>query len=102
MQEELEQMVIRMLFGSYNLDKYAEKHVGETRYLLRLLKYRRLPNGEPNRKFISHTDKSFISILHQNHINGLVLKSEKDDVWYPFTPSPTRFAVIAGDAIMVS
>ncbi|VVA91450.1 unnamed protein product [Arabis nemorensis] len=100
MQAELEQLVIRMLFESYNLDKYAEKHIGETRYLLRLLKYRRLPNGEPNRKFISHTDKSFISILHQNHINGLMLKSEKDDVWYPFTPSPTRFAVIAGDAIM--
>lgn len=103
MQAELEQLVIRMLFESYNLEeKYAEKHIGGTRYLLRLLKYRRLPNGEPNRKFISHTDKSFISILHQNHINGLMLKSEKDDVWYPFTPSPTRFAVIAGDAIMVS
>lgn len=101
MQAELEQLVIRMLFESYNVERDVEKHIGGTRYLLRLLKYSRLPNGEPNRKFISHTDKSFISILHQNHITGLMLKSEKEDVWYPFTPSPTRFAVIAGDAIMV-
>ncbi|CAN8293243.1 unnamed protein product [Cochlearia groenlandica] len=101
MQAELEQLVIRMLFESYNIDnKHVEKHIRGSRYLLRLLKYRRLPNGEPNRKFVSHTDKSFISILHQNHINGLVLKSEKYDVWYPFIPSPTRFAVIAGDALM--
>lgn len=101
MQAELEQLVIRMLFESYNLERYTEKHIRGSRYLLRLLKYRRLPNGEPNRKFISHTDKSFISILHQNHITGLMLKSEKEDVWYPFIPSPTKFAVIAGDAIMV-
>ncbi|KAF3610795.1 hypothetical protein DY000_02045431 [Brassica cretica] len=100
MQAELEQLVIRMLFESYNLERYTEKHIRGSRYLLRLLKYRRLPNGEPNRKFISHTDKSFISILHQNHITGLMLKSEKEDVWYPFTPSPTKFAVMAGDAIM--
>ncbi|XP_010459096.1 PREDICTED: probable 2-oxoglutarate-dependent dioxygenase AOP1 isoform X2 [Camelina sativa] len=100
MQADLEQLVIRMLFESFNLEKYVDKHIEGTRYLLRLLKYRRLPNGEPNRKFISHTDKTFISILHQNHITGLMLKSEKEDVWYPFIPSPTRFAVIAGDAIM--
>lgn len=102
MQAELEQLVIRMLFESYNVEKHADKYIGGTRYLLRLMKYKRLPNGEPNKKFISHTDKSFISILHQNHITGLMLKSEKEDVWYPFTPSPTRFVVIAGDAIMVS
>ncbi|ESQ35248.1 hypothetical protein EUTSA_v10008198mg [Eutrema salsugineum] len=100
MQAELEQLVIRMLFESYNLERYADKHMKGSRYLLRLLKYKSLPNGEPNRMFMCHTDKSFISILHQNHINGLMLKSDKEDVWYPFTPSPTRFAVIAGDAIM--
>lgn len=98
---ELEQMVVRMVFESYGLDKYLDAQIKATTYLLRFLNYRKPQTGEPSIAFVSHTDKSFISILHQNDIKGLELRNEQGE-WIGFEPSPSRFVVFAGDACMVS
>ncbi|XP_010429979.1 PREDICTED: probable 2-oxoglutarate-dependent dioxygenase AOP1 [Camelina sativa] len=94
---ELEQRVMRMLYESYGMDekKHSASHSESTRYLLRMLSYRRQRNGEANTGFVSHTDKSFMSILHQNHVGGLQLKTMTDQ-WVRFKPSPTRFVVLSG------
>ena len=68
---ELEQLVKRMIFESYNVEKYYESHIESTTYLLGLNKYRGPKTNESSIGCNMHTDKSFITILHQNQVNGL-------------------------------
>lgn len=98
---ELDQMVTRMIFESYGVEKYHDAYVESTTYLLRLLKNRVAKENETNLAFVTHTDKSFTTILHQNQIDGLEVDTkngEKINVEF----SPSSFVVIAGDALMVS
>ncbi|KAA8541854.1 hypothetical protein F0562_023006 [Nyssa sinensis] len=97
---ELEQMVVRMVFESYGLEKYYESHLDSATYLCRVMKYRRPQVNETNMGFPSHTDKSFMTILHQNQVDGLEIKA-KDGEWFGVHElSPSSFVVMAGDAIM--
>ncbi|XP_031385406.1 probable 2-oxoglutarate-dependent dioxygenase AOP1.2 isoform X3 [Punica granatum] len=97
---ELEQMVVRMVFESYGVSSYYNAHVETATYLLRFLSYQKPEIDEANLAFVTHTDKSFISILHQNHVLGLELRTA-DGNWVGFRPSPTSFVILAGDACMV-
>ncbi|KAL7099784.1 hypothetical protein ACP275_09G107400 [Erythranthe tilingii] len=94
---ELERMVIKMLFESYGVKKHIESHIEDTTYLLRFLKYRAPEEGESNMAFPSHTDKSFVTILYQNHISGLEIKA-RDGEWINVSFPPSSFVVMAGDA----
>ncbi|KAI3455375.1 hypothetical protein Pfo_012038 [Paulownia fortunei] len=94
---ELEKLVIRMLFESYGVQKHVESHIEATTYLLRFLKYRSPEVGETTMAFPSHTDKSFITILYQNHISGLEIRA-RDGEWINVTFPPSSFVVMAGDA----
>ncbi|KAK2651426.1 hypothetical protein Ddye_011282 [Dipteronia dyeriana] len=96
---ELQQLVMRLLFESYGIEKHYENHKESTTYLLRLLKYSKSQTDRTNVAFKGHTDKSLVSILHSNHVKGLELRT-KDGEWIHFEPSPTSFVVIAGDAFM--
>ncbi|KAJ4838234.1 hypothetical protein Tsubulata_050906 [Turnera subulata] len=96
---ELDQMVARMIFESYGVEKYYDSYTESTSYLLKLLK-NRVPKGdEPNLGFITHTDKSFTTILHQNQVDGLEVDTKdgnKINVEFP----PSSFVAVAGDALM--
>ncbi|KAI9161714.1 hypothetical protein LWI28_020034 [Acer negundo] len=96
---ELQQLVMRLLFESYGIEKHYENHKESTTYLLRLLKYSKSQTDRTNVALKVHTDKSLVSILHSNHVKGLELRT-KDGEWLQFEPSPTSFVVIAGDAVM--
>ncbi|XP_018715897.2 probable 2-oxoglutarate-dependent dioxygenase AOP1 [Eucalyptus grandis] len=96
---EFEQMVKRMVFESYRVKKYYDSHVTSTDYLLRLMKYRVPEMNETNSSCHVHTDKSFMTILHQNQVDGLEVKT-KDGDWIAFEPSPSSFLVMAGDAFL--
>jgi len=96
---ELEQTVVRMVFGSYGLEKYYDSHVRSATYLSRVMKYRAPEKNETNMGFVAHTDKSFMTILHQNQINGLEIKA-KDGQWFSVELFPSSFVVMAGDAAM--
>ncbi|KAJ4835323.1 hypothetical protein Tsubulata_042123, partial [Turnera subulata] len=83
----------------YGLEKYYESNAESTIYLLKLLKYGR-SRGETNVGFKAHMDKTFLTLLYQNHVRGLEIKT-KDGQWIPYQPSsPASFAVIAGDVCM--
>ncbi|KAK6162598.1 hypothetical protein DH2020_002439 [Rehmannia glutinosa] len=96
---ELEQIVDKMVFDSYGAQKHYEPHVGSTTYLLRSIKY--LPpntNNENNNIGTNvHTDKSFLSILHQNQVNGLEIQLRNGE-WLSVDVPPGGFVVMAGDA----
>lgn len=96
---ELDQMVTRMVFESYGVEKYLDSYIESTTYLLRLLKNRAPKEDEHNLGFITHTDKSFTTILHQNEINGLEVDT-KDGKKIFVELSPSSFVVVAGDALM--
>ncbi|KAJ6711750.1 2-OXOGLUTARATE (2OG) AND FE(II)-DEPENDENT OXYGENASE SUPERFAMILY PROTEIN [Salix purpurea] len=96
---ELHQMVVRMLFESYGIKKDYEPLISSTNYLLRLLKYGR-SLGETNVGFKAHMDKTFLTLLYQNPVKGLEIRT-KEGEWITYEPSsPTSFAVIAGDVCM--
>jgi isopenicillin N synthase-like dioxygenase len=99
--KELDGIVARMVFESYGVVEHYDKYIGSTSYLLRCLAHKAPEQVEPQLGFVSHTDKSFTTILHQNHVNGLVVET-KDGSWIDVDfSSPTSFVVMAGDALMV-
>ena len=98
---ELDQMVMRMVSEAYGIEKNYESLLGSMSYLLRLIKYRRPHENEKNLGIVPHTDKSFMSILQQDQVKGLEIKT-KDGEWMVIDPSPFSFIVMAGDVCMVS
>ncbi|MBA0549930.1 hypothetical protein Golob_020923 [Gossypium lobatum] len=98
---ELHRTVMRMLFESYGVGNCYDYYIKITRYLLRYLRYSEPKMGESNAGLLPHTDKTFLSILHQGDISGLQVQL-KDGQWVAPPPSPTSFVVMAGDALMVS
>ncbi|XP_021817970.1 2-oxoglutarate-dependent dioxygenase AOP2-like [Prunus avium] len=98
--EELDQMVTRMIFESYGVEKYYDSYVGSISYLLRLLKNRSPQENEPSLGFVAHTDKSFTTILYQNnHVNALEFETRSHE-WIRVEFPPSSFIVMAGDALM--
>ncbi|EOY26957.1 2-oxoglutarate and Fe(II)-dependent oxygenase superfamily protein, putative [Theobroma cacao] len=96
---ELDRMVKTMVFESYGVRKYYDSHIQSTNYLLRLIKYRVPREDENDFDGCPHTDKSFMTILHDNHIAGLQIKA-KDGNWIGVEPSGSMFVVMAGDAFL--
>lgn len=98
---ELDQIVMRMVAESYGIEQHYESLLGSTTYLLKLIKYLSPQGSDRNMGIVPHTDKTFMSILHQNEVKGLEIKT-KDGEWIEVDPSPSSFIVMAGDACMVS
>lgn len=98
---EIEELVRKMVFESYGVKKYHKSYNESVTYLLRVMKYRPPSANETKMGSISHTDKTFISILSQNQVKGLEVKT-KDNKWIPVEYPPSSFLVMAGDAFKVS
>ncbi|KAK9056281.1 hypothetical protein SSX86_027371 [Deinandra increscens subsp. villosa] len=94
---EIEETVRKLVFESYGVQKYLESYNESVTYLLRVMKYRSPIAKETKLGSISHTDKSFISILSQDQVKGLEVKT-KDNIWIPVEYPPFSFLVMAGDA----
>ncbi|KAL8043089.1 hypothetical protein ABFS82_09G097300 [Erythranthe guttata] len=78
---ELEKIVVQMVFERYGVGKHYESLIGSANYLCRVMKYREPKSNENNMGFVSHTDKSFMSTIHQNQVDGLEIKT-KDGEWF--------------------
>lgn len=96
----LDRVVMKMVAENYGIEKEHESLLGSISYLLRLIKYQGPEINGTNLGIIPHTDKSFMSILHQHQVKGLEIKT-KDDEWMAIDPYPSSFIVMAGDAFMV-
>ncbi|VVB00409.1 unnamed protein product [Arabis nemorensis] len=96
---ELDKLVVRIIFEQYCVEKHYESHVRSKTYLLKFLKYLAPPECTSMQAFPQHTDKTFLSILHQNDVNGLEVKS-KDGEWISLQLPPKSYVVMAGDISM--
>lgn len=97
---EFEQIVKKMVFESYDAERFYDSHIQSTTYLLRTMKYRGPQKNETGIATSCHTDKSFITILHQNEVCGLEVQT-KDGEWICVKPPPSSYIVMAGDALLV-
>ncbi|XP_068345532.1 probable 2-oxoglutarate-dependent dioxygenase AOP1.2 [Pyrus communis] len=98
--EELDQMVVGMIFESYGVEKYYDSYVGSISYLLRILQNRSPKENEHNLGFVAHTDKSFTTVLYQNNqVNALEVETRNHE-WIKVEFPPSSFVVMAGDALM--
>ncbi|KAK4756604.1 hypothetical protein SAY87_006731 [Trapa incisa] len=97
--KSLEAMVMRMVFESYGLEKHYESYMDAATLLMRFLKYQNPDGIKANVNPIAHTDKSFISFLHQANVRGLEVMT-KDGEWFTFQLSPSAFMIMAGDGCL--
>nr|GEU99207.1 probable 2-oxoglutarate-dependent dioxygenase AOP1 [Tanacetum cinerariifolium] len=96
---ELDQIVMKMIAKSYGIEEHYSPLLGSTTYLLKLIKYLSPQGDERNLGIVPHTDKTFMSILYQDEVKGLEIKT-KDGEWIEYDPSPSSFVVMAGDGCM--
>lgn len=100
---ELEQLIKRMVFQSYGVVRSCDSHFHDDSYsyTLRGTKYTSPKLNESNIGLQIHTDKTFLTVLEQNEVNGLEVETKKGE-WISFENKPSSFVIIAGDAFMVS
>ncbi|KAK2986825.1 hypothetical protein RJ640_011050 [Escallonia rubra] len=81
----------------FAVEKYHKSHVEASTYILRVIKYRDPQSSETNIIGCGvHADMSFTTILHQNQVSGLQIKT-KDGEWIDVAPSTScSFIVMAG------
>ncbi|XP_010463426.1 PREDICTED: probable 2-oxoglutarate-dependent dioxygenase AOP1 [Camelina sativa] len=96
---ELDRLVVRIIFENYGVEKHYESHVKAKTYLLKFLMYLAPPESISMPAFPQHTDKTFLTILHQNDVNGLEVKS-KDGEWISLQLPLKSYVVMAGDISM--
>ncbi|CAI0459349.1 unnamed protein product [Linum tenue] len=96
---ELEKAVRKMIAESFGLEKYIDEHLNSTNYLLRFSKYNRPNTPDTELGLSPHTDKSLMTILHQNQVDGLELQT-KNGSWIKFKPStPNSFIVMTSESL---
>ncbi|GLT54216.1 hypothetical protein SLA2020_274330 [Shorea laevis] len=96
---ELDQVIRRMVLESLGMEKYLDEHMGSTNYLLRVMKYKGPQTSETKLGLSAHTDKNIVTILCQNQVDGLEVKT-KDGEWIDVKPSPDTFIVMIGDSLL--
>ncbi|KVI05975.1 Non-heme dioxygenase N-terminal domain-containing protein [Cynara cardunculus var. scolymus] len=87
---ELDEMVKMMVFEGLDLEKYLDEHLEATNYHLKVMKYRAADPSESTMGLDSHADTSILTILHQNGIQGLEIRT-KDGDWLTVNVSPNSF-----------
>ncbi|XP_071901549.1 probable 2-oxoglutarate-dependent dioxygenase AOP1 [Coffea arabica] len=95
---ELDHGVMRMVFGSYGVEKHLDPLIKSSFYLMRFLKYRAPKTDEINIGLHPHVDKGFLAILDTNQVTGLEIQLKHGE-WITYEPStsPSTFLVIAGE-----
>ncbi|KAK6787478.1 hypothetical protein RDI58_016003 [Solanum bulbocastanum] len=87
-----------MILESLGVENYTDEHMNSTNYLVRLMKYKTPQSSENEIGLSSHIDKSTITILYQNQVNGLQVLT-KDGQWINVDPTPDTFIVLIGDLL---
>ncbi|CAL5406679.1 unnamed protein product [Camellia sinensis] len=98
--DELNLLLLRMIFESFGIEEYyKEKELDENIIgYLRSMKYRLPKENEDPLGFAIHVDKTIITILCENSVQGLEVLS-KEGKWIKINIPKGAFVVFAGDAL---
>ncbi|PKI46238.1 hypothetical protein CRG98_033365 [Punica granatum] len=96
---ELDLLVKRLAFEALGVEKYLDSHIEHLTHSMTLSKYIAPNTMEDQIGMGIHTDKNFLTILQQNHVDGLEVQA-KDGRWIRATPSPSTFIVIVGELFL--
>ncbi|XP_056162129.1 probable 2-oxoglutarate-dependent dioxygenase AOP1 [Syzygium oleosum] len=96
---ELDSLVRKLVLGSLGVDKYVDSLARSVKYNFRLMGYAPPGNDESKKPDTTcHRDANFVTILHQNHVNGLEMQT-KDGRWIEVAPSSAcSFIVLTGES----
>ncbi|XP_018726272.2 probable 2-oxoglutarate-dependent dioxygenase AOP1.2 [Eucalyptus grandis] len=99
MVSELDSLVKKLVLGSLGVDKYLDSLAKSVKYNLRVMRYAASATEESKKADTScHRDTNFVTILHQNHVNGLEVQT-KDGRWIEVAfSSASSFVVISGES----
>ncbi|PQP96843.1 2-oxoglutarate-dependent dioxygenase AOP2 [Prunus yedoensis var. nudiflora] len=92
--EELDQVVTRMVFENYGVEKYHDDHIQSIVQRTDLINTKNSTKTGIDEGLPAHTDKTFSTILYQNHVKGLEIYS-KDNEWIGVEPLPSSFIFLA-------
>ncbi|KAI4331462.1 hypothetical protein MLD38_029650 [Melastoma candidum] len=76
----LDQIIRKMILESLGLEKYMVEHISSTYYLLRINKYKGPQTDDGKVGVAKHTDKSMLTILYQNEVEGLEVETKGGDL----------------------
>ncbi|XP_030549996.1 probable 2-oxoglutarate-dependent dioxygenase AOP1 [Rhodamnia argentea] len=96
---ELESLITRMVFRSFGVEKYLDTHTDSLNDSIRFNRYKAPMTRETQIGATVHCDKNFLTILQQNHVNGLEMQT-KDGKWFRVEPSASNFIVMAGESFL--
>ncbi|XP_009355432.2 probable 2-oxoglutarate-dependent dioxygenase AOP1 [Pyrus x bretschneideri] len=96
---ELNQVVTKMVFENYKVEKYHDDHIQSTMPTTLLIKYDEPKTDETETVLHIHTDKCFTTVLHQESYGVEI--STKDNEWIGYDPLPSSLLFLAGDGLQV-
>ncbi|GAV74834.1 2OG-FeII_Oxy domain-containing protein/DIOX_N domain-containing protein [Cephalotus follicularis] len=97
--QELNYIVIKMIFESFGMEKHYDSHMKDTNSIFRVMKYNvPAPIHDSTVGLVAHTDKNTLAILCQNEVQGLEILTKQGE-WVLLTPPQDAFIVIVGDAM---
>lgn len=92
---------MKMVLTSYGLDDFHHPLSEESSfYMTRIMKYHAPGETRAGIGLVPHRDKSFMAVIGTNEVEGLEIETPNGE-WINFEPSPHRFIVIVGEALMV-
>lgn len=94
---ELDYTIQKMVFRSFGVERYLDSHTASTLHALRLLRYGAPETEEARPGGITHYDTNFVTMLQQNHVNGLEVETKHGD-WIKVTPSASSTIVMLGES----
>lgn len=96
---DLENLVMRMIFESFGVEKLYSSHDESCNRMLRFNRHRPPQMNENLGGAAEHTDPTFVTIVQQNQVSSLEVKS-KDGSWIAVDFPPSSFLAMAGDCLV--
>ena len=98
---QLAHTLMKMIFHSFGLEKYCEHHLDTSEAIFNMTRYSAPMTDEPTVGALEHVDGTFLTILCQNEVNGLLTKPRNGE-WMLVIPGKSTFIVQTGLSFRVS